>query len=144
MPSNAEGASLIPGWGAKISHASWPKTQNIKETQYCTKFNIDFKIGPNKKKINFFFFYQQSSMTAGYFFTRWIFSFKDKLLIKWMILNIPTLSGFSFLNGYLWNSDSPLKIRFSGRGVIKISVLGTVPYAVKMSKSSKNDCFLST
>ena len=54
-PSNAEGASLIPGWEAKISHASWPKNQNIKEKQYCTKFNKDFKNGPNKKKINFFF-----------------------------------------------------------------------------------------
>ena len=80
-PSNAEGASLIPGWEAKISHASWPKNQNIKEKQYCTKFNKDFKNGPNKKKL-IFFFYQQSSMTACYFFTIWIFSFKDKLLIK--------------------------------------------------------------
>ena len=30
-PSNAEGAGSIPGWGAKIPHASWPKNQtNIK------------------------------------------------------------------------------------------------------------------
>ena len=28
-PSNAEGASLIPGWRAKIPHASWPQNQNI-------------------------------------------------------------------------------------------------------------------
>ena len=28
--SNAGGASLIPGWGAKIPHASGPKTQNTR------------------------------------------------------------------------------------------------------------------
>ena len=28
-PSNAGGASLIPGQGPKVPHASWPKTQNI-------------------------------------------------------------------------------------------------------------------
>ena len=32
---------LIPGWGAKIPHASWPKNQNIKQKQYYTKFNKD-------------------------------------------------------------------------------------------------------
>ena len=26
-PSSAGGAGSIPGWGAKISHASWPKTK---------------------------------------------------------------------------------------------------------------------
>ena len=25
LPSNAGGAGSIPGWGAKIPHASWPK-----------------------------------------------------------------------------------------------------------------------
>ena len=29
-PSNAVGAGSIPGWGAKIPHASGPKNQNIK------------------------------------------------------------------------------------------------------------------
>ena len=29
-PSSAGGASLLPGRGAKIPHASWPKTRNIK------------------------------------------------------------------------------------------------------------------
>ena len=28
-PSNAGGAGSIPGRGAKIPHASWPKNQNI-------------------------------------------------------------------------------------------------------------------
>ena len=32
-PSNVGGASLIPGWGAKIPHALWPKNQNIKQKQ---------------------------------------------------------------------------------------------------------------
>ena len=30
-PSKARGEGTIPGWGAKIPHASWPKTQNIKK-----------------------------------------------------------------------------------------------------------------
>ena len=34
-PSNAGGAGLIPGQGAKIPHALWPKKQNIKQKQYC-------------------------------------------------------------------------------------------------------------
>ena len=42
-PSNAGGAGSIPGRGAKIPHASWPKNQNRKQKQYCNKFNKDFK-----------------------------------------------------------------------------------------------------
>ena len=45
-PSNAGGAGSIPGRGAKIPHASRPKNQNIKQRQYCNKFNTDFKNGP--------------------------------------------------------------------------------------------------
>ena len=30
---NAGGTDSIPGWGAKISHSSQPKTQNIKTTE---------------------------------------------------------------------------------------------------------------
>ena len=45
MPSNAGGAGSIPGWGAKIPHASWPKNQNIKKNQHCNKFNKNFKNG---------------------------------------------------------------------------------------------------
>ena len=33
-PSNARGADLIPGWGSKIPHASWPKKQNIKQKHH--------------------------------------------------------------------------------------------------------------
>ena len=42
-PSNAEGAGLIPSQGVKIPHALGPKNQNIKQMQYCNKFNKDFK-----------------------------------------------------------------------------------------------------
>ena len=48
--SNAGGEGLILGRGAKIPHASWPKNQNIKQKQYCNKFNKDFKNGPHQKK----------------------------------------------------------------------------------------------
>ena len=50
-PSNAGGASSIPGQGAEIPHASWSKNQNIKQKQYCNKFNKNFK--KIKKKFNF-------------------------------------------------------------------------------------------
>ena len=50
----AGGAGSIPGQGAEIPQASQPKkkknSQNIKQKQYCNKFNQDFKNGPHKKK----------------------------------------------------------------------------------------------
>ena len=50
-PSNAEGKSSVPGQRAKIPHASRPKkTENIKQKQYCNKFNKDFKNGLHPKK----------------------------------------------------------------------------------------------
>ena len=53
LPSNAEGVGYIPGQGAKISHASRPKTQNMKQRQYCNKFNKDLK---TKNKKHYFCF----------------------------------------------------------------------------------------
>ena len=50
LPSNAGTTGLIPGQGAKIPHASRPRNQNIKQTQYCNKFNKDFKNGPHQKR----------------------------------------------------------------------------------------------
>ena len=50
LPSNAGGVGSIPGGGAKIPHALWPKNQNIKQKQYFNKFNKDFKNGPRQKK----------------------------------------------------------------------------------------------
>ena len=49
-PSNAGNTASIPGWGSEIPHASWPKNQNVKQKEYCNKFNEDFKTGPHEKK----------------------------------------------------------------------------------------------
>ena len=51
LPSNAGGASSIPGQGDKIPHALWPKNENIKQKQYCKKFNKDFKNSLYKKNL---------------------------------------------------------------------------------------------
>ena len=51
LPSNSGGAGSIPGWGTKIPRASQPKNQNIKQKQYCNKFNKDFKNGPHPKNL---------------------------------------------------------------------------------------------
>ena len=37
------GAGSTPGWGAKSPHAFRPKRQSMKQKQYCSKFNKDFK-----------------------------------------------------------------------------------------------------
>ena len=51
LPSNTGGVGSIPGWGAKITHALGPKTQNMKQKQYCNKFNrLKKKIVQIKKK----------------------------------------------------------------------------------------------
>ena len=52
LPFNARVAGSIPGKGAKILHASWPTNQNIKQKQYCNKFNKDFKKWSTLKKKN--------------------------------------------------------------------------------------------
>ena len=49
-PSSARGTGLIPGQGAKIPHALWPKNSNIKQKHYCNKFFKVFKNGPQEKK----------------------------------------------------------------------------------------------
>ena len=41
-PSTAGVVGSIPGWGAKVPHALGSKKQNIKQKQYCNKFNKDF------------------------------------------------------------------------------------------------------
>ena len=42
--SNAGVAGSIPGWGPKIPHVlGLKKTHNIKQKQYCNRFNEDFK-----------------------------------------------------------------------------------------------------
>ena len=51
LPSNAEGASLVPGQEAEILYASWPKCQIIKQKQYCNTFDKDLKNGPHHKNL---------------------------------------------------------------------------------------------
>ena len=41
----------IPGQGTKIQHALGPKNQNVKQKQYCNKFNKDFKKGSISKTL---------------------------------------------------------------------------------------------
>ena len=43
----------VPGQGTEIPRAAGPKSQNIKQKQYCNKFNKDFKTLKShlKKKI---------------------------------------------------------------------------------------------
>ena len=41
LPSKAEGERSIPGQGARITHASRPKNQNVKQKQSFHKFNED-------------------------------------------------------------------------------------------------------
>ena len=50
-PSNAASEGSIPGWGAEIPHALWPKTQNIKRKQHCNKFNKNLKKKKERKFI---------------------------------------------------------------------------------------------
>ena len=50
LPSNAGGVGSIPGWRSKIPQDSRPKNQNMKQKQYCNKFNKDFKTGSHQKK----------------------------------------------------------------------------------------------
>ena len=49
LPSNAEGAGSIPGQGAKIPHALWPKNQNIKHKPDRNKLK-DLRTGSHHKK----------------------------------------------------------------------------------------------
>ena len=43
LPSNAVGVSSIPGRGAKVTHVSWPRNNNTRQKQHCSKFNKDLK-----------------------------------------------------------------------------------------------------
>ena len=49
-PSNTDDAGSVHGQRAKVTYSSGQKTQNIKQKQYCNKFNKDFKNGPHQKK----------------------------------------------------------------------------------------------
>ena len=65
LPSNAGSEGFIPGQGAKILHAQWPKKQNMKQ-KYCNRFNKDFEIlRKNLKK-------KKKSMTQRVFSVWWL------------------------------------------------------------------------
>ena len=49
-PPNLRGVGSISGQSVKIPHASQPKNQKRKWTQYCNKFNKDLKIKNILKK----------------------------------------------------------------------------------------------
>ena len=49
-PSSVRGAGSIPGWEAKVPHAQVPKKQNIKQKQYCNRFNKNLKTGTHQKQ----------------------------------------------------------------------------------------------
>ena len=51
-PSNAEDEDLIPGWGAKITHASRPKNQNIETLLKQIQRRLQKMIHIKKKKKN--------------------------------------------------------------------------------------------
>ena len=44
LPSNAGSAGSILGQGAEVPHVLQPKSQNLKQMQYCNTFNKDFKV----------------------------------------------------------------------------------------------------
>ena len=43
LPFSEKGVGSIPGRGAEMSCVLQPKSQNIKQKQYCNKFSRDFK-----------------------------------------------------------------------------------------------------
>ena len=49
-PATAGSAFSVPGWEARIPHASWPRDQTTEQRQCCNKFNKDLKNGPHQKK----------------------------------------------------------------------------------------------
>ena len=51
---SAGGVGSTSGQGTKIPHALQPKSQNIKQKQYCNKFNKNFENSPHQKKKNNF------------------------------------------------------------------------------------------
>jgi hypothetical protein len=51
LPANAGSMDSIPGWGVKFPHASQPKTQHIKQKQYCNNSIKTLKNRQHQKNI---------------------------------------------------------------------------------------------
>ena len=47
---SARNAGSYPGQGTVIPHASWPRGQNVEQTQCYNKFNEDFENGPHQQQ----------------------------------------------------------------------------------------------
>ena len=52
-PSVVGGEGSIPGWGAKISHASEPKTKTLNRNKVVTNLMKSLKWSTSKKKKSF-------------------------------------------------------------------------------------------
>ena len=52
LHSNAGAVGSMPNQAAKAPHASWPKSQNMKQKQYYNKLNKDFKKTVHTKNNN--------------------------------------------------------------------------------------------
>ena len=48
LPSNPGGAGLISGWELRSHICCGQKNKNIKQKQYCNKFNKNFKNGSHQ------------------------------------------------------------------------------------------------
>ena len=63
-PSNTGGGGSIPGWGTKISHASWPKNRNIKQITVVTSSIKALKMFENIYIKNRFIVFHVSKLSA--------------------------------------------------------------------------------
>ena len=100
-PFRAGVAGSIPGWGAKIPHATWAKKSNIKQNQYCNKIQgsllklfllkvfkkIKWRDLVKKKVVNHFLIslgkkFEKVLMLVGY-------SEKEKVMQFYFVQSIP-------------------------------------------------------
>ena len=51
LPTLGKGGGFCPRSGSQEPTCLAAKSQDIKQKQYCSKFNKDFKNGPHQKKI---------------------------------------------------------------------------------------------
>ena len=50
LPPKCRRCKCDPCQGAETLPTLWPENQNMKQEEYCNKFNKDFKNGPHQKK----------------------------------------------------------------------------------------------
>ena len=80
LPSKAGDAGLVPDQEAKIPRALGPRNQNIKQKQYCNKFNKDFlKMVHITKK-----FLKREPFAENVFFAYWVKSKSPKRVCRGM------------------------------------------------------------